>query len=765
MVPSPGDPRPASPIASEAMPATSSTSSDPAEIVGSHRFQIDGMHCAGCAAGLQQALGHVPGVATAAVDFASGLASVEGDVPDDLLLDAIERRGFRGTRLGEGLDVAATRTDIERRQQDAVRRWRRRAIVGLSLWLPLETLHWTLGHAGHAWMPWAMLVGSAIVLAVAGGGFYASAWGAARRRTTNMDTLIALGATTAFGWSLLVFLMQRLAADPGPWATRPLYFAEAAALLGIISLGHWIEAAATARAGAAVRELLELQPDEAEVVDTDGAVRTIPSGRLERGDRVQVRPGGRIPVDGTIVEGASEVEESLVTGEPLPVRRDVGDAVVAGTVNGTGRLLVEATVDGRHTTVARIAELVRNAQGGKAPIQRLADRVSAIFVPAVLAVALATAVGWTLAGDLETGMVSAVTVLIISCPCALGLATPMAVMVGAGEASRRGILVKSAADLEAAGRLRTVVFDKTGTLTTGRPQVADLHVAPDAGLADADILRLAAGIEIHSEHPIGRAIVSAARARGLDVPTGTGFRSTPGVGVAGVVQERRVEVVRDHRASCRVIVDDHVVATIRIEDGIRPDAAEAVAALRRLGLRVTMLSGDRQAAAEAIGKVVGLAPNEVVGDATPESKLRTIRELGTKSATAMVGDGINDAAALAQATIGIAMAGGTGVAIESAGIVVPADRVSAVAEAVELARLTLRTIRQNLTLAFLYNALAIPAAAFGLLGVHGPLIAAAAMACSDVSVIGNTIRLRASLARARRRGITASSAATDRPRG
>jgi Cu+-exporting ATPase len=311
-------------------PTTSSADAGPA------RFQIDGMHCAGCAAGLQQALAGVDGVTGASVDYTSGLATIEGPVLEATLLDAIERRGFSGTRLTPGLDVAATRTDIERRQTEAVRRWRRRAIIGLGLWLPLESLHWTLGHAGHSWMPWVMLVGSAVVLAIAGGGFYASAWSAARRRTTNMDTLIALGATTAFAWSVVVMLMQRVAADPAVWLERPLYFAESAALLGLISLGHWIEAAATARAGAAVRELLELQPDDAELVDASGAVRTIASGDLQRGDRVQVRPGGRIPVDGTIIEGDADIDESLVTGEPLPVRRTPGDAVVAGTVNTTG---------------------------------------------------------------------------------------------------------------------------------------------------------------------------------------------------------------------------------------------------------------------------------------------------------------------------------------------------------------------------------------------------------------------------------------------
>jgi Cu+-exporting ATPase len=712
------------------------------------RYRIEGMHCTGCAADLQKALLQLPQVRVATVSFTSAMAVIEGESGSSTILEAIRRQGFEGEYLPAGIDLAETRSRMELAQSRTVGMWRRRAIIALGIWIPLETMHWTLGGAGSPWLPWTMLVGAAVVLGFAGGGFYASAWTAAKRGGTNMDTLIAIGATTAFVWSLIVFVAQRVLANPEAWASLPLYFAESAALLGIISLGHYLEAKASAHAGAAVRELLELQPDVAERLDAEGVASEVPSRDLEVGDRLQVRPGGRIPVDALIVEGRSELDESLVTGEPIPVDRLPGDAVVAGTLNGTGRLVLEATVDGRNTTVVRIAELVQHAQSSQAPIQRLADRVSSIFVPAVLSIALITLLGWgLLMGDWSTGVVSTVTVLIISCPCALGLATPMAVMVGAGEASRRGILVKNAASLEASGRLSRVIFDKTGTLTLGRPRVVAIEIVNDA-FDETSVLRAVAAAEAGSEHPIARAMAAAAAERGITPPHATDFTAIPGEGVTATVEGRAIRVGRDRDASCRIEIDGELVARLMIDDEPRPDAAQAIARLREMGLEVGMLTGDRRASAERIAKVLGLRPDEITAEATPESKLEAIATAGPN--TAMVGDGINDAAALAQADLGIAMAGGTGAAIEAANVVVPPDRVGAVPEAIYLARRTLTTIRQNLFLAFLYNTIAIPAAAFGLLGTSGPLIAAGAMACSDISVIGNAVRLKNSLSRERR---------------
>ena len=711
------------------------------------RFQVEGMHCASCASGLQGALDHLDGVDSAVVDFLSGVAVVHGSESDESILAAIDGRGLSGESVEHDADPFEARSRLEASQARSERLWRRRAIIGLSVWIPMETLHWSLHGGEHAWLPWLLLVGSTAVMVLVGGGFLSSAFRAALRRATNMDTLIAIGASTAWGWSLAVFLMQTF--DPSPseyWLTQPLYFAESAALLGIISLGHWFEAKATANAGSAVRDLLELQPDEAERLDEDGSVTTIPSLDVRKDDVLNVRPGGRIPVDGIVVDGESDVDESLLTGESEPVFRAVGDGVVAGTTNTNGRLKIRSTVSGRHTTVARIATLVQNAQASKAPIQRLADVVSSIFVPTVLAIALATILIWGFGvGDWATGVSSTVTVLIISCPCALGLATPMAVMVGAGAASQRGILIKDAASLERAGKIRHVIFDKTGTLTHGRPLFSSIELKSGGLMTEDEVLVLAAIAEGPSEHPLAKAIVDEAVNRGLSLAEPQEFQAIPGQGVRATIDGTTVEVLRDEAAACRVLVDGDDVAKIFVDEAPRADAAAAIERLQGMGLTVQMLTGDRRASAERIGALIGLSNDQIIAEATPESKLETVANAGGD--VAMVGDGINDAAALARADLGIAMASGTGAAIESASIVVPEDRVVAVAEAVDVARRTLKTIRQNLFLAFLYNSLAIPIAAFGMLGPLGPLFAAAAMGLSDVSVIGNAVRLRAKLKR------------------
>jgi Cu+-exporting ATPase len=434
-------------------------------------------------------------------------------------------------------------------------------------------------------------------------------------------------------------------------------------------------------------------------------------------------------------------------------------------MNTTGRLVIKAEVDGRNTTISRIAEMVQRAQSSKANIQKLADKVSSIFVPTVLIIAVITFVGWWMAGDVGRGARSTVTVLIISCPCALGLATPMAVMVGAGAASRRGILVKSAMALETAGRATHVIFDKTGTLTTGKAVVTAIEVvvpnplAPGSagGWTEGKLLGIAAAVEAPSEHPIARAIVNEAKRRQLPIPPVSGFAAIPGEGVRGVVEGRRVTVIRDEHATCRVEVDGEVVGSMMVADALRSDAKSAIDQLRGMGLNVTMLTGDRRAVAEKIGAELGLKADEIIAEATPELKKEFVSQMAARATpqaapsggggVIMVGDGINDAAALAQADLGIAMAGGTNIAIESADVVIPGDRVTAVADTVHIARATLRTIKQNLFFAFFYNAIAIPAAALGLLGPIGPIVAAAAMGFSDITVIGNAIRLKRALSR------------------
>ena len=499
------------------------------------RFQVNGMHCASCATGLQAALSDVAGVEDASVDFLSGQAVVVGSAESGPLLDAITAQGYRGELITEDDDLQEVRAKVELSQQRSERLWKQRAIIGLSVWVPLETLHWSLVGSQFAWLPWVMFAGSTLVMALVGWGFLVSAFSALRRGGTNMDTLISIGASTAYIWSLLVLVMQHVVGTTYEyWHSQPLYFAEAAALLGIISLGHWFEAKATARAGAEVRDLLELQPLEAERISATGSVENVPSRDVRIGDRLQVRPGGRIPVDATVMEGKSDIDESLMTGEAIPVLRVPGDTVVAGTTNTTGRLLIEAVVDGRHTTISRIAKLVQHAQASKAPIQRLADFVSSIFVPTVLGIALVTLLSWgVLVGDWATGVVSTVTVLIISCPCALGLATPMAVMVGASAASRRGILIKDASSLERAGRLRTVIFDKTGTLTESRPVFAGIELLGKQGTERGEnaVLMLAASAESHSEHPLAAAIVAEAQNRGLQLQDPEDFKAIPGKGV------------------------------------------------------------------------------------------------------------------------------------------------------------------------------------------------------------------------------------------
>ncbi len=704
------------------------------------RLKVSGMHCASCAAAVQRALESRPGVRSAAVSFTDGTATVVGDdLQATALVEAVRDGGYDAEPAEAALAPAELKSEIEVRQARQERLWRRRAVVGLGLWVPMELVHLLVADA--AWKPWFLLAGATIVLATAGWGFYRSAAAAARRGTTNMDTLIAMGATTAYVFSLVVFIARFF----GKLADQPLYFSEAAALLGLISLGHWLEARASAKAGSAVRDLLELQPDQAELLDADGTPRTIASADIQPGGRLLLRPGGRVPVDGVVVEGETEIDESVVSGESMPVHKRPGDAVVAGSMNTTGRLVVEATVDGRHTTVARIAEIVQRAQASKAGVQKLADRVCAVFVPAVLAIAALTFAGWWLAGDLGKGVVATVTVLIISCPCALGLATPMAVMVGAGAASRRGILVKSAGAFERAGRAGHVVFDKTGTLTTGAPAVTEIR--PVSGLAEDELLRLAAAVEAPSEHPIGRAIVRSAADRGLQWPQASGFEAVPGRGVRGTVNGRSVEIGRDETsaATCLVLVDGVETGTLTVTDTLREDAATAVTRLREMGLVVSMLSGDRRDVANAVGRRLGLDADRVVAEATPESKTEFVTELG--DGTVMVGDGINDAAALVAADLGIAMASGTNIAIESADVVIPGRHVLAVPETIHIARSTLATIKQNLFFAFFYNAVAIPVAALGLLGASGPLMAAAAMGLSDLTVIGNALRLKRALSR------------------
>ncbi len=707
------------------------------------------MDCAGCAVAVRTALERVSGVKRAEVDFAAGLASVTGEAPFAAMSQAVEQAGYRATEIESFEDPELLRASVEARQAQSERAWRRRAITGLCIWVPMETLHWfgasTHAHAG--WMPLAMLVGGTLSMVLVGAGFWSSAWSVLRKGRSNMDVLIALGATTAYLASVVTWIAQR----SGSLEDHPLWFSESAALLAIISIGHWLEAKTTRRAGEAVRELLQLQPDEVERLGPGGEVNRVPMQDVRAGDLVQVRPGGRVPVDGSIESGSADLDESVISGESLPVTRGAGDPVAAGTLNLTGLIVVRVSAGGRITSLMRVALLVQRAQASRAPIQALADRVAGVFVPVVLVIAGLTLLGWGLAGDWSTGVLAATSVLIISCPCALGLATPMAVMAGAGEASLRGVLVKEAAALERAGRVRRVLFDKTGTLTRGAPAIERVVCPGDEGRA----LTLAAAAEAGSEHPIGRAIVALAKARGLSLPAAVDFEAIPGVGVRASVKGVRVEVVRDAQASCVVRADGVELARLHLQDGVRDEAASVIARLRAMGLEVGMLTGDAPAEAARVAGLVGV--DEVRAGLMPADKARILREAGGRAA--MVGDGVNDAGALAESALGIAMGSGVAIAGESAVVVLVGGRLTALPGLFQVGRETLACIRQNLVLAFLYNAVAIPAAAFALLGPHGPMVAAVAMAASDLSVLGNAARLRWRLARQRVRAARSPSPA------
>ena len=720
------------------------------EIMDQIDLKIGEMNCAACSSSVEKALLKIDGVETVSVAFATGRGTVTGkDLDGNAIAAVATEAGYPSTVEDAGIDPAKMATEIEQRQKKNASNWKRRAIIGVSIWAPFEALHWSadaLGIQG-PWIPWIMFAASTVSMVLVGSGFFTSAFTAAKRLQTNMDTLISIGASSAYFFSLFVFIAENYGYKTG----HPMYFMEAAALLAIISIGHWIEATSSAKAGSAIRELLRMQPDVAELVNADGSTSELPTGEVQEGMKLLVRPGSRIPVDGLVVDGASEVDESIITGEPLPVVKGLGDVLIAGSMNTSGQLILETNVDGRHTTVSRIAQLVTNAQSSKAGMQRLADKVSGIFVPVVLVIAAITLIGWIIAGDTETGIVSAVTILVISCPCALGLATPMAVMVAAGESSLRGILVKDAGSLELAGKTVTCIFDKTGTLTLGKPIVERVDAVSGSSITEDELLRLAASVEAPSEHPIASAIVNEANKRKLEVPTVHNFYATPGIGVEGEVDGRKVSVLRDDAATCRIEVDGELIGRISVTDEIRKDAVDTVQRLNALGVEVHMLSGDRMQNALAVAKEVGIKVEHVHAEASPSEKTEIVSSLPRPSM--MVGDGINDAAALAVSDVGVAIASGTNVAMESASIIIPSDSIESTAEAVSIARDTLRTIKQNLVFAFMYNVAAIPLAAFGILGPHGPLIAAAAMGLSDVTVIGNAILLKRKLRKRRIDGI------------
>ena len=719
-------------------------------------LQIEGMTCASCVARVEKALRQVPGVASAQVNLATEAAEVKltQDADTDALVAAVDRAGY----------TARVRSDTAtRRAEPATNEWWPVALAALlSAPLLLPMLGSLLGQHAMLGGWWQFALATPVQFWL-GARFYRAGWKALKAKSGNMDLLVALGTSAAYGLSVYELLRPR--AD----GNAHLYFEASAVVITLVLLGKWLETRAKRQTTEAIRALNALRPEVARV-RRDGREIELPMAEVRVDDEVVVRPGERVPVDGAVLEGASDVDESLITGESLPVAKHAGDKVTGGAVNGEGLLLVRTTAIGAESTLARIVRMVESAQAEKAPVQRLVDRVSAVFVPVVIVIALITLVGWGLAtGSWETAILNAVAVLVIACPCALGLATPTAIMVGTGVGARHGILIKDAEALELAHDVRVVAFDKTGTLTEGKPRLIEARaVAGDA----APLLAASAAIQAGSEHPLARAVLAAAlettQCDGVTAataaPVASEVRAVAGRGVSALVGQRELRLgssrymhelkvdlaalepraaeLASQGRSVSWLADvtgaPRLLGLLAFGDTVKPRAALAVQSLHAQGVKTVLVSGDNRGSAEAVARQLGI--DEVRAEVLPEDKATIITQLKAGGGrVAMVGDGINDAPALAAADVGIAMSTGTDVAMHAAGITLMRGDPALVADAIDISRRTYAKIRQNLVWAFAYNVIGIPLAAFGLLS---PVVAGAAMALSSVSVVGNALLLR-----------------------
>ncbi len=746
---------------------------------------ITGMTCASCVRNVERAINKQPGVLSVNVNLATEKATVTylpGSVRRPDIIHAVEGAGYgvldlTNVKEPEDVERAARQAEIDKQ--------RRLVLIGAAFTIPLFVISMArdvvmasasggdLAMSGMAmtqtvnpavswllWAGWPFVFGllALPVQILLGRQYIVGAYKAARNQTTNMDTLIALGSSTAFIYSVVVLIATVLGVSKS--VGEHVYFETAAVILVLITLGKLLEARAKGRTSEAIKSLMGLAPKTATLL-RDGQEVEVQIDQVVEGDRLIVRPGERIPTDGIVIEGRSSVDESMLTGESLPVNKAISNAVIGATVNKQGRLVIEATAVGSRTALAQIVRLVEQAQGSKAPIQRVADQVSSVFVPVVLALAALTFVGWLVIGHVvfTTAMVHAVAVLVIACPCALGLATPTAIMVGTGKGAELGILFKNSEALENAHRLQVIALDKTGTLTKGEPSVTDVITAN--GFSDVDLLRLAASAERGSEHPLAQAVVKAAETAGYHMTQPEGFESLSGQGIRATIESRsiligsprfiteqniattdltaRIEALQSAgRTAILVVIDGVLAGVLGIADTIKEGSREAVAGLQALGLEVVMITGDNQRTAEAIAAEAGIT--RVLADVLPGQKADAIKQLqaGGKH-VAMVGDGINDAPALAQADVGIAIGTGTDIAMEASDLTLMSGDLRGVARAISLSKATMRTIYQNLFWAFVYNIILIPVAILGLLV---PMLAAGAMAFSSVFVVSNSLRLR-----------------------